>query len=238
MPGFIAGPQRLTICPPEYQKRIAHAGGFNKYGEPNFKLVWGEAWSTRAGGFWEHTGFSGYRDVYTNETPCWLLLEWKAPEEFGSPTSYYIQNYDEATGLQDLGEFPYAGRYQVMFILRDYDMRNGALVIDPMKLNGMLIDSIIPLMKLGQQVSYQRRAQAIKERRQREEEEQTRIYADARMDAQMAFGGAIFSSRDGRNSKLIEAKEELLRRGMVTAYRRMKAAGMGVSIMPNGPQGQ
>jgi len=228
---YITGPQRLTVCPPEYQARITAAGGLNKYGAPNFKLVWGEAHATRAGGYWEQSGFTGYRDTYLNDTPCWLLLEWHDPVEYGSPTLYYMDNYNEATGLSDLGEFPYRGKYEVLFILRDHELRNGQLVLDPMPLNGMLIDTVIPLMIFGKTLSYERRAEAIKQRRAIEEEEQLRIMTDARLDAQLAFGGASFRSRHGASSDMIAKKEEVLRRGMTLAYRKMKAAGMGVSIM-------
>src|ERR1700744_3915261 len=135
----LAGPQRLTTCPAEYQARITHAGGINRYGEPNYLLVWGEAHRSRAGGYWEQEGFTGYRDVYLNDTPCWLLLEWKSPEEYGSPTTWYMDGYDEATGLQTLGEFPYRGKYEVLFILRDTYVSNGLLKVEAMPLNGMLI---------------------------------------------------------------------------------------------------
>lgn len=228
---YIQGPQRLTQCPPAYQERITRAGGVNRYGEPLYKLVWGEAHRTKAGGYWECEGYTGYRDIYLNDSPCWLLLEWHDPIEYGSPTLWYMDNLDEATGLQTLGPFPYKGDYQVLFILRDHREEAGQLVIDPMPLNGMLIDTVIPLMIVGKTISYERRAQAIKERRALEEEEQLRVMTDARMDAQLAFGGAAFRGRHGANSDMIAKKEEVLRRGMVLAYRQMKAAGHGVSIM-------
>lgn len=227
---YLAGPQRLTQCPKDYQDRVTKAGGINRYGEPNFKIVWGEAHATRAGGYWEHEGFTGYRDVYLNDTPCWLLLQWHDSIEYGSPTLWYIDNFDEGTGLQTLGSFPYRGAYQVLFILRDHKVEDGKLVIDPMPLNGMLVDLVIPLMIFGQGLSYERRARAIKERREIEDAEQLRIVTDARLDAQLAFGGAAFRGRHGSNSDIIAKKEEVLRRGMVQAYRQMKQWGHGVSV--------
>lgn len=222
---YIAGPQRLTQCPKEYQDRVRKAGGINRYGEPNFKIVWGEAHGTRAGGYWPHEGFTGYKDVFLNDTPCWLLLQWHDSIEYGSPTLWYMDNFDEGTGLQTLGEFPYRGAYQVLFILRDEKIEDNKLVIDPMPLNGMLVDLVIPLMIFGQGLSYERRAQAIKERRALEEEEQLRVITDARLDAQLAFKGNLFRGR----SEMIAKKEEVLRRGMVLAYRQMRAWGHGIS---------
>lgn len=223
-------PLRTQQCPPDFQERIARAGGLNKYGEPNYKLVWGEAHVTRAGGYWEQQGFTGYRDVHLNDTPCWLLLEWHDPVEYGTPTLWYMDGYDEATGLQTLGEFPYRGTYQVLFILRDTRLEAGQLVVDAMPLNSMLIDVVMPLMMLGKTISHERRARAIKERRAIEEEEQLRIITDARMDAQLAFGGASFRGRFGASSDIIAKKEEALRKGMVQAYRMMKHLGMGISV--------
>lgn len=227
---YIKGPQRLTQCPKEYQERVTKAGGINRYGQPNFKIVWGEAHPTRAGGYWQHEGFTGYRDIYLNDTPCWLLLQWHDSIEYGSPTLWYMDNFDEATGLQILGEFPYKGKYEVLFILRDEKLEGNQLVIDAMPLNGMLVDIVIPLMVFGQGLSYERRARAIKERRAIEEEEQLRVITDARLDAQLAFGGASFRGRHGASSDMIAKKEDILRRGMTLAYRKMKAAGMGVSV--------
>src|SRR5580700_11188244 len=113
----ISSPLYLTQCPQEYQDRLTRAGGTNRYGQPNYKFVWAPANLTRAGGYWEQEGFTGYRDVVLNDVPGWQILEWHAPEEYGSPTLYYIQNYDEPTGLQTLGEFPYQGRYEVLYTL-------------------------------------------------------------------------------------------------------------------------
>lgn len=226
----LEGPQRLKTCPPAYQARITKAGGLNRYGEPNFKLVWGEAHRTRAGGYWEHEGYAGYRDVYLNDSPCWLLVEWHDPAEYGSPALWYMDNLDESTGLQTLGAFPFKGAWQVLFILRDDKVEDGKLVIDPMPLTSTLIDIVIPLMIVGKTISHARRAEAIKQRRAIEEEEQLRIVTDARLDAQLAFGGAAFRGRHGASSDMIAKKEEVLRRGMVQAYRQMKKAGMGISV--------
>ena len=222
---YIAGPQRLTQCPPEYQARLTAAGGTNRYGEPLYKLVWGEAHATRGGGHWEQEGFTGYRDVYMNDSPCWLLLEWHSPEEYVSPTLWYMDNYDEPSGLQTLGEFPYKGQYEVLFILRDHKVEDGKLVVDPMPLTGQLVDVILPLMAAGKHISYERRAQAIKERRAKEEEEQLRIITDARLDAQLGLNGATLKGRE-----MIAKKEEVLRRGMLLAYRQMKQWGHGISV--------
>jgi hypothetical protein len=230
MSTYIAGPQRLTTCPKEYQDRITAAGGTNRYGEPHFKLVWGEAHKTRAGGYWEQEGGAvGYRDVYLNDSPCWLLLEWHDPSEYGNPTSYYIENYDEATGLQILGEYPYKGKYEVLFILRDTRIENGQLVVDNMPLNAMLIDTVIPLMILGKHISHERRAQALKELKEREEQEKLNTIIDARLDAQLAFKGNPFKSRHGGNTSLIEKKAKVLEAGMMQALRQMRQWGHGIS---------
>lgn len=218
-------------CPPDYQGRITAAGGVNRYGEPNFKLVWGEAHKSRAGGYWEKEGGAiGYRDVYLTDSPCWLLLEWHSPEEYGTPISYYIENYDEGTGLQTLGEYPYKGRYEVLFTLRDTTMVNGKLVVNNMPLNAMLIDTVIPLMIMGKHLSYERRSQILKERREIEEQQKLNTIIDARLDAQLAFKGNPFKSRYGGNTSIIEKKAKVLEQGAMQALRQMRSWGKGISV--------
>jgi len=88
-------------CPPHFQARLTRAGGLNRYGKPNFLIVWGQTWIVRRGGTWndgEHF-FQGYRDEIEDKRPCWVLKQWYAPELYGSPALWFIQNRDEAPEL-------------------------------------------------------------------------------------------------------------------------------------------
>jgi hypothetical protein len=226
----IAGPQRLKQCPKEYQDRLTHVGGVNRYGEPLYKLVWGEAYTTRAGGYWDDDSRVGYRDVHLFDNPGWIILEWHAPEEYGSPTSYYVQNYDEATGLQMLGGYPFKGRYEVLYPLIHREVEDGKLVIEAMPLNNWILNTIIPLVKAAKTVSAERKQEAIKAHKAKQEEESLNKFIDARMDARMAFGGNTFVGKHGFSSDVIEKKARLLERGMAASLKQLRAWGKGTSV--------
>lgn len=86
-------------CPPEFQDRLTRIGGVNRYGNPNFLIVWGQSWTVRRGGTWEQddgTYFRGYRDVLEDGRPCWILKKWNAPELYGSPMLWFLQNREQS----------------------------------------------------------------------------------------------------------------------------------------------
>lgn len=171
------------ICPKHYQDRINRAGGRNRYGEPNFKLVWSQAFTHRAGGVWPHDRYAGYREVYlANGSPYppkhgyWLLLEWTPPEQYGSEAAYYFLHRDETTGLCSLGPYPHRGRYQVAVKLIWTSFEDNKLVIEPWSLNSTVIDRLIPVILAGRSDSHLRR---------REFAEAERIRAERKMDSQI-----------------------------------------------------
>ena len=115
-------------CPPEIQERLTRAGGLNRFGEPNFRIVW--SWSRLGwiGGWWtlrDSQGEAiGHRFEMRHE-PKWLppwdrwILEcWRPPEWFGSPWLWEMQTTvwsDEARrmgrSLPSLGPYPSRGDY-------------------------------------------------------------------------------------------------------------------------------
>lgn len=246
---MITGPQRLIQCPHEYQDRLIEVGGVNRYGQPNYKFMWGEAYSTRAGGYFAQDGFTGYQNIHLYDQPGWLLLEWHAPEEYGTPTTYYIENYDEASGLQTMGEYPYEGRYEVLFPLihREFEQVSKeefietpqgwervhrtvpVLTIEPMPLNNWLINTLVPLLQVAKGVSADRKLEAIKAHKAEQEAKRLETFTDARMDASLAFGGNHFVGKHGFSTDLIEKKMRVLERGMSAALAQMKHWGKGIS---------
>ena len=215
---MITGPERLTQCPQEFQDRIDAVGGFNRYGGSNFKIVWGEADTIRAGGYWESDGFHGYRDVPRNIGPGWLILQWNAPELYSTPESYYVSNYDEATGLQNLGEYPYQGRYETLFTLTHKELKNNRLEVECMPLSNLLVDMIIPIVIAAQGVSMERKLLAAKELKAREDAEKERRIDDAMRNARLAFDGNVVSfARQGCRTNLVEKKMEQIKGNMARA---------------------
>ena len=81
--------------PPEIEDLILRSGGTNPYGEPKFKIVWGETYVTR----------TGFGDMRLIPIPAWVLLQWKPAEEFGSPDFW---------DYEVLGAYPHRGMYYPM----------------------------------------------------------------------------------------------------------------------------
>lgn len=180
-------------CPTEFQDRLNEVGGFNKYGQPNFILVWSQTATFRAGGEWTPPGqasVKGYRDIPFGMDPCWMLMQWQQSEKYGSPEYYYMENLDWDTGLQTLAEYPYWGRYEVILPLIWKGLVNGRLVVQHMPLTSLLVDLVVPVIKGAEGLSYARIEQIRLENKAREDREHLSQIESRLADAFPAFGGA------------------------------------------------
>lgn len=111
--------------------------------------------------------------------PCWMILEWHPPEDYGSPAAYYYDNRDELTGLQILGEYPHRGRYEIAYRLNSQEFRDGKLRVANYHLDGWILDMLIPCILEGQKMDMKRRLQILREADEREEKDQDRKIDDA-----------------------------------------------------------
>lgn len=125
-------------CPPHIQARVARAGGHNRYGWPNFRVVWGWDRLTWLGGKWEDwehdsKGRPTYliRECYEyrqmpkyDEWDRWHVEKWMPPEFFVSP-EYWAAKYTEQTPdgrrFLELGAFPHQGDYEHCFTIQNPD---------------------------------------------------------------------------------------------------------------------
>ncbi len=118
--------------PAELVERVTRAGGLNRFGEPNFRVVWG--WSRLAwiGGKWKDTDSEGrlVREAFElREEPKyfphdrWHLERWLAPEAFGSPEEWYRQTVETENGQQvaALGPYPQRGDWEHCFTIQKPD---------------------------------------------------------------------------------------------------------------------
>jgi hypothetical protein len=114
----------------EVQCRVTRAGGLNRYGEPNFRVVWGWSRLTWIGGKWKDTDASGnfIREVIElRQVPKylpyqrWHIERWLPPEAYGSPQSWYSQTIEREDGIliPALGPYPRRGEYEHCFTLQD-----------------------------------------------------------------------------------------------------------------------
>jgi hypothetical protein len=116
------------LAPASVQQRIACAGGRNRYGEPNFRVVWGGSRLTWIGGRWTDRDAHGntIREVVElRQVPKYLPLDrwhierWTPPESYGSPAQWYAQTTETEDGVRipALGPYPARGEYEHCFTL-------------------------------------------------------------------------------------------------------------------------
>jgi hypothetical protein len=116
-------------APAEIQERVARAGGRNRFGEPNFRVVWGWSRLELVGGKWCDRDAYGslIREVVElREVPKyfpherWHVERWMPPEAYGSPEEWYRQTVETANGrsVPALGPFPSRGEWEHCFTIQ------------------------------------------------------------------------------------------------------------------------
>jgi hypothetical protein len=115
--------------PENVARRLERAGGINRFGEPNYRAVWG--WNRLAwigGKFEERDALTGslLREVVElRQEPKypavnrWHIERWVPPETYGSPRAWYAQTIERENGVSipALGPYPSRGEYEHCFTL-------------------------------------------------------------------------------------------------------------------------
>jgi len=115
--------------PENVAQRLERAGGINRFGEPNYRAVWG--WNRLAwigGKFAERdpaTGSLPREVVELRQEPKypavnrWHIERWLPPEIYGSPRQWYAQTIERDNGVSipALGPYPSRGEYEHCFTL-------------------------------------------------------------------------------------------------------------------------
>ena len=115
-------------APESVAARLAAAGGLNKYGEANYRVVWGWNRLGWIGGKFEDRDEQGnlIREVVElREEPKyaavnrWHLERWVPPEAYGSPRTWYAQTVESTDGksVPALGPYPERGEYEHCFTI-------------------------------------------------------------------------------------------------------------------------
>jgi hypothetical protein len=97
--------------PPEFQQLLTDTFGVNDYGEPLYRIIWGQDPQhvrrvSKPGG--------GYEDqVLGGNVAGWLLQRWMSPAKWGSPKLFALVNRDPANG-QLLFPYPEFGEYETL----------------------------------------------------------------------------------------------------------------------------
>jgi len=115
--------------PEAVARRLRSAGGINRFGEANYRAVWG--WNRLAwiGGKFEErdpsTGSLLREVVELRQEPKypavnrWHIERWVPPEVYGSPRAWYAQTIEREKGISvpALGPYPSRGEYEHCFAL-------------------------------------------------------------------------------------------------------------------------
>jgi hypothetical protein len=222
-----------NVCPDDYRQRLVDIGGVNRYDEPNFRFCWGQTDCFRAGGVWEipdQPTYRGYRDLLVGMGErCWILQQWYSPEHYGTPCSYYVENFDETTGYQTLGEYPYKGRYETVFPLVWRGIVNGRLVTEHMPLSNFLIDTVVPIILLSRDISLLKRRAVFEDRREREKRAQESQIESALADAYPRLGEIRSSAHLACNS-VIQKKVAEIERHWRGAVNTIRSRPKGLSV--------
>ncbi len=224
-------------CPAWFDEKLRDIGGVNKYDENNFICRWGQGGQPeclyRSGGHWHVEGqesFKGYRDLLIGGgTGSWLLLQWEDAIIYGTPESYYVGNYDEETGMQDLGEYPYSGRYRMLYNMCWRDMSSGKMKIEAMPLNSFILDTVVPIVMEARDITYEKTMAAMKAIKEKEDAADTNMIEDAMRDAKLAFKGPVSYARQGCRTHLIDKKVEQMSRHWNQMVTNAKTLGKGLS---------
>lgn len=180
------------------ERKLRLAGGTNRFGEPNYRAVWG--WSRLAwvGGKWEDRNSAGelVREcVELRRVPKyephdrWHIERWLPPEAYGSPRAWYAQTVDRADGVSvpALGPYPERGEYEHCFTLEG---PRGEFV----QLTPTVAEYIARAIEAGRHASSGERRKAIEEREHRSERDYDSWAWDVLDSGCPAFHGLPFVS--------------------------------------------
>lgn len=200
----IRGAERKR-CPVEFQNRITRMFGVNRFGQPNFRISWGQTEKMRI-------GVDGkYREILVQfNQPCWMIQRWKEAREYGSPALYYSETWDGNCYIT--GEYPWTGRYETLQPMYRKEFENGKMKIIPFPLSHILIDKVIPMMLKAQQLTFWEKRAAQDMQRELEHKAEVENIADMLEEDRPSWTGPVSFSRQGcRTSRLDKKMEEIQR---------------------------
>jgi len=220
--------------------------GLNPFREPNFKVVWGQSEFHKMGNVW--------RDIYGNERrgyrmrylcdggPSWNLMRWKPASFYGTPALWYMNTWDPHSRVYALGEYPWKGRYEVLYSFCKREVVEGKMTVMQFPLTHLLIDRIIPTVLAVQRMTpAERRAAAALVREKKEKAENEEI-TDRMMDELPAWYGPVSFSRQGIRTSLLDRKmyqiqqawNRLSRGGKTLRFEKGFFQGKSPIIRPSG----
>jgi hypothetical protein len=186
-------------APESVARRLAIAGGANRFGEANYRAVWGWSRLGWVGGRWEdrdpNDGTLVREAVELRRVPKytpydrWHIERWLPPEAYGSPRDWYAQTVERDDGINvpTLGPYPDRGEYEHCFTLAG---PRGEFI----QLTPTVAELIARAIERGRSVSEGERRAAISRREDRAEREYDEWAMDVLGSGAPAFHGLPFVS--------------------------------------------
>lgn len=184
--------------PASIQERVARAGGQNRLGEPNFRVVWGGSRLAWIGGRWTDRDRHGnvIREVielrrapkyFPHER--WHIERWLPPEAYGSPEMWRVQTteIEQGIAIPALGPYPARGDYEHCFTLAS---TRGEFI----PLSAAACDWIVTAVEWARRQPRANRRAAVAMRESRRTLDFERVADDIFDDAVAAFHGQRFVS--------------------------------------------
>lgn len=216
------------LVPREYQEHINAIGGLNRFGEPNFKLAWGQTERQIIYGQMEGGGRGQHTILQFGGIPAWHMLEWKPPETFGTAFQWYTLTWDPTADTHALGDYPWRGLYiPCSFNLYVKKIHGGGtrydkdgnvvelptrLEIDALPLNFYILDLLVPNVRKAREMTHLQKKMAIEARDEAEAVAFRKRANDAYLDAAPAWGGGASSKESNREAWMQRIREK--QRGM------------------------
>lgn len=182
--------QRESHKAPEwFTEELTRIGGKNRFGGPNFDVVWSECATIER---------DGQTVLQCPGPPCWLLREWNPPEVYGPPETWDSLDTGEA--------WPQFGKYEIVQPFRASQVLNGKLVHEPMPLARLILDMVVPIILAARDYTQEKCRLALQEQKEREEKARENKIADALQDAMPAWLGPVSYARQKLRTSLIDKK--------------------------------
>jgi hypothetical protein len=179
--------------------RLARAGGMNRFGDANFRVVWGGSRLSWIGGRWTDRDAHGNvirEAIELRQEPKyvpidrWHVERWLPPEAYGTPDEWAMRTAEVEDGIQipALGPYPSRGEYEHCFTLSNPD--GGFMQLSP-----TVCDWVVRAIQWARKQPGRAGRAAIGNREERAARDWERLADDVLDDGVPAFHGRPFVTR-------------------------------------------
>lgn len=179
--------------PKTLETRLIAVGGLNRFGDANFRVVWGPDRLTWVGGEWAIFDENGNETGHVTEerqvqkyfpADRFYLEKWMPPEHYGFKEAWEANQIETVDGIRipNLGPYPSRGEYELSMRFE----RNGKFA--PIDGAESAIVELVQMIKRGEAISRTENWLAIQRANERSDKDWN-TYADAVLDDTNTFDG-------------------------------------------------